>query len=322
MPRFADIRDAVLLSGAVLLGGVFAPTLPMVGLPIAAAGLAALVYRGRPTVATFAAGMTVAFGAFVHLPDVVFLAPTFVALLVIIGGMRNRSPLVAIVPLTAVVALGSIGSTVVYATLRGETFLAFMKERTDAAVEAFVTTAGGVGADGTIAGVEPEMLADLMYRLWPADYFTTALLGAALAVVAAGWAANRVGAEVRRLPRLDVLDLSPHVIWPFIAAFALLAAARIVEDPQGIVTGAGLNLLIGVRMLLLAQGMGVVSSFYRRIGLGVLARRTGYVLLLIVDAVLPVVSMVGLIDFWANFRKLPRDDSSSAERLERDVSGD
>jgi hypothetical protein len=32
--------------------------------------------------------------------------------------------------------------------------------------------------------------------------------------------------------------------------------------------------------------------------------------------------MVGLIDFWANFRKLPREDSPSAERLEDEPGGD
>ncbi len=322
MPSGRDIRDAVLLSGAVLLGSLLAPLLPPIGVPLAAAGLASLVYRGRQTVAAFAAGVAVAFGAFLSPSDVVYLAPTFTALLVIIGRSAKHSSLAAIAPLTAVLAVGSVGSMAVFGALRGTSFLALTREQTDLAVEAFVEAAGGPGTDGTIAGVDPQAMADLMFRLWPVDHFTTALLSATLAMVVIGWSARRAGVQVRRLPRFDALDLSPHVLWPFIAAFALLAAGRVVEDASGLVTTAGLNLLIGVRMLLLAQGLAVVSSFYRRIGLGRWARRSGYVLLALVDAFLPVVSMFGLIDFWANFRKLPRDDSSQAEEPERDAGGE
>jgi uncharacterized protein YybS (DUF2232 family) len=321
VPSLSHTRDAVLLSGAVLLGGLTAPVMPAIGFPMAAAGLAALVFRGRVTLAAFAAGMAVALGTFMAPPEAVLLTPAFVALLFAVSGMQRRSALANITLLTAVFSAGSLASAVFIAWLRGTTFLAQTRESAEAAVAAFVETAGGVGTDGTLAGVDPQVLADTMFRLWPLDIFATSLLAAVLSVAVAGWAANRTGAAVKRLPRLDVLDLSPHVLWPFIGAFAFLAAGRVMGDGSAAST-VGLNLLLGVRLLLLAQGLGVISAFYRRVGLGKLARGLGYVLLLLADSVVPLVSIVGLIDFWANFRKLPREDSPSAGRLEDGVNGD
>ncbi|MBE0417317.1 MAG: DUF2232 domain-containing protein [Coriobacteriia bacterium] len=321
MPGLSHTRDAVLLSGAVVLGGLTAPLLPAIGFPLAGAGLAALVYRGRVTLAAFAAGMAVAFGTFMAPSDAALLTPAFVALLFAVGGMQRRSALANVTLLTAVFAAGSLASAALFAWLRGTTFLAQTQESARAAVAGFVEAAGGAGADGMLFGVDPEVLADTMFRLWPVDYFASALLAAVLSVAVAGWAANRTGAAVKRLPRLDVLDLSPHVLWPFIGAFAFLAAGRAMGDGAGATT-VGLNLLLGVRLLLLVQGLGVVSAFYRRIGLGKWARGTGYTLLLLADSVVPLVSIVGLIDFWANFRKLPREDSSAAERVEDENDGD
>lgn len=321
MPDVSHTRDGVLLSGAVVLGGFVAPVIPAIGFPVAAAGLAGLVYRGRVTLAAFAAGMAVAFGTFVSPPDAAMLAPAFMALLFVVGGMQKRPALANVALLTAVIAAGSVASAALLARLLGTTFLALTREAAAAAVAGLAEAAGGVGTDGMLLGVDPQVLTDTLFGLWPVNYFVSALLAATLAVAAAGWAANRTGAAVKRLPRLDVLDLSPHVIWPLIAAFAFLAAGRVMSD-GATVTTTGMNLILGVRFLLLAQGLGVVSAFYRRIGLGRVARGMGYVLLVGADSLLPIVSMVGLVDFWANFRKLPREDSPSAERLEDGTDGD
>lgn len=321
MPDVSHTRDGVLLSGAVVLGGFVAPVIPAIGFPVAAAGLAGLVYRGRVTLAAFAAGMAVAFGTFVSPPDAAMLAPAFMALLFAVGGMQKRSALANVALLTAVIAVGSVASAALLARLLGTTFLALTREAAAAAVAGLAEAAGGIGADGMLLGVDPQVLTDTLFGLWPVNYFVSALLAATLAVAAAGWAANRTGAAVKRLPRLDVLDLSPHVIWPLIAAFAFLAAGRVMSDGTTVTT-TGMNLILGVRFLLLAQGLGVVSAFYRRIGLGRVARGMGYVLLVGADSLLPIVSMVGLVDFWANFRKLPREDSPSDERLEDGTDGD
>lgn len=322
MSASSDIRDAGLLSGAVLLGGLLAPMLPIVGMPLVGAGLSALVFRGRSTVAAFAVGVTVVAGTFLAVADAVFLIPALLSLLMVVSRMETLQALNGVLALTVTFGLGAVGSAAVHAALQGTTFLDQTREAAEAAVDTLTTVAGDAVVDGALYGMQTEGLADLMVRLWPVDYFVTALMSATLAVVAAGWAATRAGARVKRLPRIDKLDFSPHVLWPFIGAFALMAAGRIAGETAGPLNTIGLNLLIGVRLLLLAQGLGVVAAFYRRLNLGRLARGTGYVLLVIADSILPLVSMVGLIDFWANFRKLPREDENRSKEVEDEADGD
>ncbi|MEI7815478.1 MAG: hypothetical protein WCJ13_11920, partial [Coriobacteriia bacterium] len=53
------MRDTSLLSVAVVLGALMAPQLAVVGLPIAAAGIAGLAYRGKVALAAVAAALGV-----------------------------------------------------------------------------------------------------------------------------------------------------------------------------------------------------------------------------------------------------------------------
>ena len=137
MTGLSHTRDGVLLSAAVILGGFLAPVLPVIGFPMAAAGLAGLVYRGRVTLAAFAGGMAVAFGTFMAPYDAALLAPAFVALLFVVGGMQRRTALANVTLLTAAIAVGSLASAALYAWLQGTTFLAITLESAQAAVAAF-----------------------------------------------------------------------------------------------------------------------------------------------------------------------------------------
>lgn len=298
------------------MGGAF----PLVGFPLAAAGLAGLIFSGHPVAAALVGGLAVALGTFLLPVDALLLAPAFVAMLFAIGGMHKRSALANTALLTSVLMAGLVARTTLAAWLQDMTVAALTKKTAEAAL----TTLGAVASTGTgestVFGVEPEMLVDVMARVWPFDHFANALLVAVVTVAVAGWAAARTGAEVRRLPHLAALDLSVHVLWPLVGAFAFLAAGR-AFDGADIATTIGLNLLLGVRLLLLAQGLGVAAAFYSRVGLAKLIRVVGYVLLVVADMMLPLVSMVGLIDFWANFRKLPRDDVRSASGLEGTAGG-
>jgi hypothetical protein len=309
-----------LLSAAVLLGGLIGGALPLLGLPLAATGLAGLIFSGRVVAAVAVGGLAVALGTFLAPADAVLLAPAFVAMLFAVGGMQRRSALMNVALLTSVVTAGTVARTALVAWLQGTTLVALTRQGSEAAIASLAAAANASSSDGMIFGVDPETLADLMVKLWPFDHFASALLVAVVTVAVAGWAAARTGAEVRRLPRLAVLDLSVHTLWPLIGAFAFLAAGR-AFDGADIATTIGLNLLLGVRLLLLAQGLGVAAAFYSRVGIGRPMRTIGYVLLVVADMMLPLVSMVGLVDFWANFRKLPREEGSSASGLEGKTSG-
>lgn len=265
---------------------------------------------GRFAAAAFAAAVAVAFAAFLSPADAVLLIPVLTALLFVSLRLREHSALQGAAILTAVIAVSAAAADAVRAWLAGSTLL---QERT-AMVESALEMAGTVaGVDGdALAGLDSEILVDLMVRVWAVDYLTMGLLTAVLGVAVAGWASARVGTPVRRLPALSELDLSPHILWPFVGGLLLLAVGRMTGDTTGLAWIAGLNLLLAVRLPLFVQGLGVASALYRRVGLGRLARVIGYALLAVVELLVPVLSLVGLVDFWANFRKLPREDSRTS----------
>ena len=307
MTSAADIRDTTLLSGAVVLGGVLAPSLLLLGVPMASAGVAGLVGSGRLAAAAFAAGLAVAFAAFLSPADAVLLVPVLTALLLVSLRLREHSALQGVAILTAVITLSAAAADAVRAWLAGTTLL---QERTEMVESALELATGVTGVEGdALAGLDSEVLVDLMVRVWAVDYFTMGVLTAVAGVAVAGWAGSKTGSPIHRLPALSELDLSPHILWPFVGGLLLLAVGRVSGDMTGLAWIAGLNLLLAVRLPLFAQGLGVASSLYRRAGLGRFARLIGYALLAVVELLVPLLSLVGLMDFWANFRKLPREDS-------------
>ncbi|MBS3956883.1 MAG: DUF2232 domain-containing protein [Clostridiales bacterium] len=315
MTSTVHTRDTVMLIATVAIGGVVAPVFAFVGVPLAAAGLAGLLWTGRNRSAAIAAGLAVATGAFAAPVYAVMLAPVFAALYFAIAQMKVRSALGMVAGLTLVVGVAALAADIARAWQAGTTLLLL---RTEIVNDALALTAGNVMVDveGVFGLGRPELV-ELLVALWPADYFTAAILTATAAVMTAGWAAARAGAEVKRLPGLAELDVSPHVLWAFIAGLMLLAANRVTGDAANWTFAAGLNLLIMVRLPLLAQGLGVAAALYRRIGVGRFGRVSGLGLLVVVEALIPVVSMLGLVDLFANFRKLPREDAPDDGARER-----
>jgi len=315
----ADIRDTALLSGAVVLGTVVAPTLLLLGVPMASAGVAGLLASGRVAAAAFAAGLAVALAAFLAPADAVLLIPALTAVLIVCVRLREHSALQGVAILTAVLGVSAAAADATRAWLGGTTLLQQRAEMAEGALE-LARAMSGAG-DDALAGFDSATIIDTLTRMWPADYFFMGALTAVLGIAAAGWAGSRAGSRMHRFPALSELDLSPHVLWLFVGGLLLLAAGRMMDGATGLAWIAGANLLAMARLPLFAQGLGVVSALYRRAGLGRVARGIGYALLAVVDLLVPVVSLVGLVDFWANLRRLPREESRESADSENDLVG-
>jgi hypothetical protein len=87
----------------------------------------------------------------------------------------------------------------------------------------------------------------------------------------------------------------------------LLAAGRSGVSGAALLGVVGLNLVMCVRMLLLIQGLGVAAGTLDRIGVGLGVRILALAAFAALDAFTFGGSFVGLVDFWVNFRRLPRD---------------
>ena len=129
-----------------------------------------------------------------------------------------------------------------------------------------------------------------------------------LVVVAiVGTIGTRRGAALRPLPSLGRIDLDPRMTIMPIVAIALLAAGRLGVPVADTLAGAGANLLVVARWVFFLQGVAVFAGLYDRAGFSRGTRAIGYTLLGITEALVPLVSLTGLIDVWLNIRRLPRD---------------
>jgi len=139
-------------------------------------------------------------------------------------------------------------------------------------------------------------------------YFVTGLVTAIAVIYGVAWAAKRSGRTVM-VPPLARLDLSPHVLWPFVIGLFALAASYSPIAHAATWGTVGLNLVWCCGALFSLQGLGVSAGVLERTGVGPGVRILALAALAVIDAFLAGIPLgfVGLVDFWVNFRRLPRD---------------
>lgn len=310
--QISSKRDAVLLSLACAAGAIIAPIVPVMGIPLCAAGLSGLLFGEHRTQAAVTALLATVLSAWIRPADSIAVGLALGATALAAGRLRRSDVYAIALWYAPIVGAGLAAAEYLTARLDGLSFTAYL-------AEAGEQTSVLLGTSGSIGGIPVQELTATMLRLAPAVYL---LLGAAAAVpslVAIVWAANRAGAVIRQTPKLERVDYSAHVLWPVVIGVGLLAAGRFWGGAEGIATTIGLNLLIVLRVVLLVQGLALVAALLRRAGM----RGTGFVagmaVAFVVDSATWLVSVFGLSDFWINFRRLKRD--SMTDSTDRPLEG-
>lgn len=314
-----DSTAAMRYTLGVLAGSLLMVVLhPVVGLPLAAAAMAGLAYGGRGWWAVLAAA---AGGA---LATLVGHATVYVVVLPLIGvELGASSPLayaaMSVVSLLLVgpVAAWHMRSASAYRTmlliavglsaLQVITLTVFASGAGQS-LQAFV--AASVAAMAEQAGALSEMQ-DAVTAAWPGLLVSMNGFVAFLAVAIVGRAGVRRGVAVRPLPPLARIDLDVRATVLPIVAIALLAAGRLDLTIAPTLNAVGLNALIVARWVFFLQGVAVFAGLYERAGFPRLTRSLGYALLGVTEALVPLVSLTGLVDVWLNMRRLPRDGAAA-----------
>jgi hypothetical protein len=305
-----DIRDTVFVALACAFAGLLVLGMPSAGLPLCALALGWLTFR-RGVVS----GIAVAIGSALLLS--VLAGPALGALLapvlIAVGpfaatALKKRSPWYVVSVILVVGLLAAAGSMGLQA----------LAEKTDIAgmMHNSVMTWAGLfqpAPSQAEAAQLTQVARELSYQ-WPGWLTLNVGLGALLAVYALGVQADRAGVtDVRKLPPLHEIDLSWHVAWGAIAGLAMLAVARFTGQQDGTIGVVGLNVMRLTGGLLALQGFAVFAGLYRKAGFGMVARGVGFTFLAVTEPLTAVlvpmglVGLTGLIDLWANLRKLPRN---------------
>ena len=310
--RTAGIRDTVLLGTACAAGVVVSPQLPYVGLPVTAAAVAGLAYQGRLTAGLIALAAGVVGVALVLPQAVVFAAPVALVVLLAVWLLPRVSAGLTAAVLTVAIASSAILADTLSARLLGQSLTEAVRSESTAVTAAFKQALGASGSEIT---EQLEAVRRALVMLWPSFYIQSAIFAAVFIIAAISWAASRNGVELK-VPKARDLDLSLHVLWLLVVGLVGLAAASVAGVYAYEVRSVALNMLYVARTLFFLQGVAVFSALFDvpKTGYGKMVGL--YIALYLVDQVLLIVSLAGLLDFWANFRRLPRDGAPTVVRVE------
>lgn len=295
-----EIRDLVLLSGAVVLGAALSATFPIVGLPLVAMGTAGLGYRGRMVGALVGAVIGFAVVAALGPVDAIFTGPALVAVMLAVIMLRSIDVQWVGAMLVAVISTAGYIRDSIVLRMQGSSIAAELSSE----VKLLMTE---TGSSASAQGVKES--ANLLLSLVPMMYFVTGLATVVVVILAVVWAAKR-GDQTVKVPRLSQLDLTPHVLWPFIVGVLAAAVSFAHIADSSVWLAVGLNLVLCVRVLFTLQGLGVAAGVLDRTHAGLGVRILVFIVLVVIDTFTLAVSFVGLLDFWINFRHLPRDGAT------------
>jgi len=305
--RVTHLGDVALLFAAVVLGAVLAPVVSFVGLPLAAAGIAGLAYRGHTAYAAMAAAAGVAAVGLIQASSVLFIAPVLAAVVFTVVLLPRRSVQVVAGSLVAIIGVSSMAADALTARSQGTTLPALFSDQARSLVTETAKAMGSSATTETLASL--KTFANLLSTAWPSAYFQGAVFVSALVVAAVVWAARKADHPLEIVP-YSRFDLTPHMLWVFVVGLLMLAASYASFAGSTAIGALGLNLVLCARTLFFIQGFAVVAGLLDRAGVGLGGRILALAALAVLDAITMFVSFTGLLDFWINFRRLPREGAA------------
>lgn len=282
---------------------------PLACLLVGFGALCAGAGRGRGAHALIAAGTLVACGiggAFIGtgaVPDALIVgALSLGSALAVEKGRMRPGVACAIVAITAAAQIGSAAASAMMAGTRvGDSF-----------IEVLVSNLQALEAAGVDASSR-SLVEWAVRTFWPAAFSTESMLEFLCAFAGTGLAARRLRSRRVEWPDFGLFDLPLWVVAVFVAALAGCVAWYTHQDTFGnVVLMVSGNALLTVRYALAAQGLAVLVWHMRNRKTPAFAARLAILAALYLEVQFIVMSVVGLLDIWSNFRRLPRGEQRHA----------
>lgn len=228
------------------------------------------------------------------------LAACAIALAVVFVAARGRLTAGATCVVAAAGAALVVGADAALAAMESTTL-------TDSFVGLVSELAGPLASAYDLSSMDVDLVAKLVGLLWPSAYVMVAAIEVACAFAGAAFAASRLCEPAAEFPRFSAFDLPLWVVTIFVAAVVGIAAdltvASVSNDALLMVTG---NLLLGLRCALAAQGFAVLVWHMQERNTPAVAFALAAIAAAYLEVQFIVMSVVGLLDVWSNFRRLPR----------------
>lgn len=221
--------------------------------------------------------------------------------------MRNHAATLAgICAVIVATALVNIGIEAAVATAAGSS----LSQVVDGLLAYMVSVAQDAAGTGIQAELIVRQIALVLKALWPFTYVASAGMDA----LAAGIGSYLMYVRTSGIPRVPAIAAFDMPMWPvgvLIASILGLSASLSGFPGAEVLLSASVTALMSVRFIFAIQGFAVVLTFANRFRFGCLGRTLLLVLSIWLETMFFIVSIVGLIDVWANFRKLTRGSQES-----------
>lgn len=221
--------------------------------------------------------------------------------------MRNHAATLAgICAVIVATALVNIGIEAAVATAAGSS----LSQVVDGLLAYMVSVAQDAAGTGIQAEMIVRQIAPVLKALWPFTYVASAGMDA----LAAGIGSYLMYVRTSGIPRVPAIVAFDMPMWPvgvLIASILGLSASLSGFPGAEVLLSVSVTALMSVRFIFAIQGFAVVLTFANRSRFGCLGRTLLLVLSIWLETMFFIVSIVGLIDVWANFRKLTRGPQES-----------
>lgn len=221
--------------------------------------------------------------------------------------MRNHAATLAgICAVIVATALVNIGIEAAVATAAGSS----LSQVVDGLLAYMVSVAQDAAGTGIQAELIVRQIAPVLKALWPFTYVASAGMDA----LAAGIGSYLMYIRTSGIPRVPAIVAFDMPMWPvgvLIASILGLSASLSGFPGAEVLLSVSVTALMSVRFIFAIQGFAVVLTFANRFRFGCLGRTLLLVLSIWLETMFFIVSIVGLIDVWANFRKLTRGPQES-----------
>lgn len=221
--------------------------------------------------------------------------------------MRNHAATLAgICAVIVATALVNIGIEAAVATAAGSS----LSQVVDGLLAYMVSVAQDAAGTGIQAELIVRQIAPVLKALWPFTYVASAGMDA-LAVGIGSYLMYVRTSGIPRVPAIAAFDMPMWPVGVLIASILGLSASLSGFPGAEVLLSASVTALMSVRFIFAIQGFAVVLTFANRFRFGCLGRTLLLVLSIWLETMFFIVSIVGLIDVWANFRKLTRGSQES-----------
>lgn len=214
--------------------------------------------------------------------------------------MRNHAATLAgICAVIVATALVNIGIEAAVATAAGSS----LSQVVDGLLAYMVSVAQDAAGTGIQAELIVRQIAPVLKALWPFTYVASAGMDA----LAAGIGSYLMYVRTSGIPRVPAIVAFDMPMWPvgvLIASILGLSASLSGFPGAEVLLSVSVTALMSVRFIFAIQGFAVVLTFANRFRFGCLGGTLLLVLSIWLETMFFIVSIVGLIDVWANFRKL------------------